>query len=412
MCGLRDRVPAAGSHSAWAFMPDAAHAPTLVSTAAGMVHGVCFWFELVLDENDPTNKLSTGPGPPCTGAGGDLIAPSWRDHWQPCVRFAPAPIPVHVGQSLALLCWHDDFAIWFDFATLFPAAGLGSPARAPPPTCSCSHHAQYSPAQLARQGDVHLWRAIGAAWSSAWPAAPSSLTVRVPPTPFARSFQMAISAVSDARVHLLAWDDPLVHAGLPVTPGPAVTTAAIVVGDWLATDNAWPWQGLSLAWSLHDAHTVVWPASVHLWAQVVSLPELSLRFATVSPQEGIDLQPYNCARNTTSGFACRYPLAQCRVVELSPPRILTELVPAPRGKLTDTGALELTEPVAAAVPHALVLWVEPSGGAWSRPSRSPCPWQESTLLVLPQPWHAGRSVQWHLGGDGPTDWCMLAHAVP
>jgi len=100
--------------------------------ANGTVHGILFWWDLVLHEkeniilsmqpkwieNKTLNKIT-----------------SWRDHWMQAVYYLKAPLNVKQNDILYLTMCHDDYSIWFQaelIATVIPSLER--------PVCSCNLH--------------------------------------------------------------------------------------------------------------------------------------------------------------------------------------------------------------------------------------------------------------------------------
>jgi tetratricopeptide (TPR) repeat protein len=67
------------------------------ATAEGIVHGIAFWFDLILDDETVYSSLD----------------PARTNHWKQAIEFLPRPIPVGTGEKLSVIAGYDNTRISF-----------------------------------------------------------------------------------------------------------------------------------------------------------------------------------------------------------------------------------------------------------------------------------------------------------
>merc|ERR1711962_1277382 len=80
---------------------------TVTVTSAGFLHGVVYWWDLILHEDI---TLSMKPGW-LRGVGEEHV---WREHWMPALYYLPKPLHVKENEKLQVTMFHDDYSVWFD----------------------------------------------------------------------------------------------------------------------------------------------------------------------------------------------------------------------------------------------------------------------------------------------------------
>jgi tetratricopeptide (TPR) repeat protein len=76
------------------------HVVEVTATAAGICHGVAFWFDLNLDDKIVYRSSSS----------------TRTNHWKQAMEFFPTPIPVVLGQKIRILAGYNPTRIYFNLA--------------------------------------------------------------------------------------------------------------------------------------------------------------------------------------------------------------------------------------------------------------------------------------------------------
>ncbi|HEV8391299.1 MAG TPA: tetratricopeptide repeat protein [Dongiaceae bacterium] len=74
----------------------------VTATSAGVVHGIAFWFDLVMDEETVYSSAST----------------TRTNHWKQAAEFFPQPVAVQPGDRFMVIAGYDNTRIFFKGATL------------------------------------------------------------------------------------------------------------------------------------------------------------------------------------------------------------------------------------------------------------------------------------------------------
>jgi tetratricopeptide (TPR) repeat protein len=74
----------------------------VIATSSGIVHGIAFWFDLLMDEDAVYSSAST----------------TRTNHWKQAAEFFPQPIAVQAGDRFLVIAGYDNTRIFFKSATL------------------------------------------------------------------------------------------------------------------------------------------------------------------------------------------------------------------------------------------------------------------------------------------------------